>query len=441
MLPIRLTLPGLCLGLASACALAADYKPEAVSSGRVDSMMHLQQQTEQVEAEKINDVVYKATGFGNTFMVVTDDGNVIIDTSLALGNNMSALHKRLLSAVDDSPVHSIILTHGHDDHTGGVELWKGENTRVIGQQNMIELLNFQHRLASIFNQRNRAQYGYPPDLTQKPDTAVQNFAAPFLPDTTFDDHMHFTLGGVDFQLLHTPSETYDASSVWLPQYKTAFIGDMYYDAFPNMYTLRGTKPRWALDYVASINRILELQPETLLPSHGPAIYGKDKIRTALTHYRDAIQYVHDQTVLGMNQGKDVYTLMREIKLPDSFGLQETYGRVAWSVRGIYEGYLGWFDGQPVNMYDLPPEAIYPELVALAGGPKKVLDKARTLLAEGDNVRALRLVEAAISAQPDDQTALTLKIEILTELRKTSNNLNESGWLNFGIIKAKQALGN
>jgi len=66
--------------------------------------------------------------------------------------------------------------------------------------------------------------------------------------------------------LHTPGETPDALSVWVPKYKAAFVGDNVYDSFPNIYTLRGTTPRWALDYVASIDKILALSPEVVLPS-------------------------------------------------------------------------------------------------------------------------------------------------------------------------------
>ncbi len=57
------------------------YSPEALKSANVDPSMHLQQGINQIEAQKINSVIYKATGFGNTFMIVTGEGNVISDTS------------------------------------------------------------------------------------------------------------------------------------------------------------------------------------------------------------------------------------------------------------------------------------------------------------------------------------------------------------------------
>ena len=74
-------------------------------------------------------------------------------------------------------------------------------------------------------------------------------------------------------------------------------------------------PRPALNYVESINKVLALKPEIVLPSHGVPIVGAANVQRVLTQYRDAILYVHDATVRGMNEGKDVYTLMKEIKLP------------------------------------------------------------------------------------------------------------------------------
>ena len=131
-------------------SMADDYNPEALESGRVDPSLHLLQGSTQTEAQKVNEVIYKATGFGNTFMVVTDQGNVIVDTSLEA---MAPHHKKLLSAVSDGPIHSVILTHGHGDHTGGVALWREPETRVIAQENMVEFLHYQNRLSGMFNLR------------------------------------------------------------------------------------------------------------------------------------------------------------------------------------------------------------------------------------------------------------------------------------------------
>src|SRR5205814_5553158 len=120
---------------------------------------------------------------------------------------------------------------------------------------------------------------------------------------------------------------------------------------------------------------------------GQPIRGREEVKRRLTRYRDAILFVHDATVKGMNEGKDVFTLMREIRLPAALDVGESYGKLTWSIRGIYEGYAGWFDGNPSTMYETPPRAAYPELVALAGGADAIAARAQALAASNP-VRAL-----------------------------------------------------
>ena len=52
--------------------------------------------------------------------------------------------------------------------------------------------------------------------------------------------------------------------------------------------------------------------------------------------RDAMQWVHDRTVEGMEAGKDVYALMREVRLPEHFDVDEGYGKTSWNVRAIWK---------------------------------------------------------------------------------------------------------
>ncbi|HTG13895.1 MAG TPA: MBL fold metallo-hydrolase, partial [Blastocatellia bacterium] len=291
---------------------------------------------------KINDAIRMVLGFGNTFMVTTPEGNVIIDTSIAAH---ARVHHKLLRAESSAPIKYIILTHAHGDHTGGIPLWKEQGTQIIAQRNHVQFVHYQTRLGGFFAKRNAAQFGF--GLAEERAWAG-NYAARIEPTILFDDKYEFTLGGVKFELYRTPGETPDHLTVWVPQYKAAFSGDNYYESFPNIYTLRGTEPRWALDYVNSLNFVLGLKPEIVLPSHGRPIIGNAEITTRLTRYRDAILYVHDETVKGMNAGKDVYTLMREIKLPPALEVGESYGKLSWSIRGIYEGYIGWFDLNPAT---------------------------------------------------------------------------------------------
>ena len=393
---------------------------------------------DQSAATKVADNIWQAIGFGNTFLVTTPAGNVIIDTSIAFN---AALHTKLLRAVSDAPVRYIILTHAHGDHTGGVEAWKkfgSQDLQIIAQRNHVEFQHYQTRLKGFYDLRNAAQFGR--GVAGATGASPGNYAAKIQPTILFEDKHAFELGGLEFEVLSTPGETYDHATVWLPQLKAAFIGDNYYDSFPNIYTLRGTQPRWALDYVSSLNKLLALQPELVLPSHGMPIKGAEEIVKRVTRYRDAIRYVHDETVKGMNAGKDVWTLMREIRLPAALDIGESYGKLSWSVRGIYEGYVGWFDLNPATMYETPASAVHADLAQLAGGPDAVAQLARDKASAGASVEALHLSDVALAVDPTHRRALEAKLAALEKLRAECRNSNERGWLDYSISVVQAKLG-
>lgn len=209
---------------------------------------------------RVNEAISMVQGFGNTFMVATSEGNVIIDTSIAMH---ARKHHQLLTADNKGPIKYIILTHAHGDHTGGIPLWKEAGTQIIAHKNHVEFVHYQTRLAGFYGKRNAAQFGL---SIPAPATWAGNYGGKIEPTILFDDKYEFTLGGIKFELYRTPGETYDHLTVWIPKYKAAFTGDNYYESFPNIYTLRGTEPRWALDYVSSLNTVLRFNPELVLPA-------------------------------------------------------------------------------------------------------------------------------------------------------------------------------
>ena len=133
----------------------------------------------------------------------------------------------------------------------------------------------------------------------------------------------------------------------------------------------------------------------------------------------------------MNEGQDVFTLMREIKLPAELDIGETYGKVAWSVRGIYEGYVGWFDLNPATMYSASPNVADSELVNLAGGPETVAARSSAVTDGGDAVKGLRLADAALTRDPANRKALEAKLAAL----KRSKRKPATAWSTPGSVTA------
>ena len=112
------------------------------------------------------------------------------------------------------------------------------------------------------------------------------------------------------------------------------------------YAIRGTMHRDTLQWVAALDLMLDLKPDLMVPQHTRPLSGEEKIQETMTAYRDAIQFVHDQTVRFMNKGLSGRETAEVVRLPDHLAsrpyLTEYYGTVEWSVKAVYHGYLGWF---------------------------------------------------------------------------------------------------
>lgn len=385
-------------------------------------------------ATEIAPRIWMSPGLSNSYLVGTTAGRVVINTGMGFEG---AVHRALYDAVDPSPTAYVILTQGHYDHVGGIDHFlgtdpAGRTTEVVAQADWARWRDDNERLAafrvnnSAFAFMDRVLAGMKATKERFPD-ASQAQGVP-TPTVVVEEGLSLQVGDRRFELIAVPGgETTDSLVVWLPEERICFSGNTFGPLFahvPNLVTIRGDRYRDALTTIATIETVRALGAETLVTGHFEPIHGAAVIDGELGRLRDAVQYVHDQTVAGMNAGTDVRTLMRTITLPEELDIGEGYGKVSWNVRAIWENYAGWFHHtSTTELYPVGPESVHADLVALAGAPA-LAQRAAERLADGDLLEAIHLAEI-VRDLPEARAVLVGAHE---QLLAAATNFWERSWL-------------
>jgi alkyl sulfatase BDS1-like metallo-beta-lactamase superfamily hydrolase len=392
---------------------------------------------------RVTSQIYVAINYAisNVIFVVTDESVVVIDSSESLTTARAILSD--FRKVCELPISYVIYTHFHGDHIHGTKVFHNPGTRVISQkllprelQSTISLLGYRGRADAL-------QFGAGLDLadrgvtharTQRQairlDQVVSGGAPPYNPrgymppDITFDEEYGFSEGGVDFELYHTQGETVDHLMVWVPSMKALAPGDLFYWGFPMLSSpMKPDRPilAWAL----SLDRMRELRPELLIPSHSRPLDGNERINKILTNYAQAIRFVHDETLNGINQWLPVEQIRRRVRLPEELAklpyLREGYGKVAWAVNGVFRQYTGWYDFNPATLRRNPRGLLERTVIAACGGAGLLNKQARAAFEADRHQLVLELTDIVLAAQPRNEVAAELRIASLRKLGGASQN--------------------
>lgn len=398
-----------------------------------------------VEVRQLADNVWQARGVGNTHLITTSEGHVVYDTGLS---TQAAKQRRLLlEAVPDLPVTHVVVSHSHADHAGGAKVWLEPGMELVAHHEFEEEQRYLKELEPFYWGRNRMLF---PFMPEEPPTIDLLAYGGLEPTMTVDQPNVLTIeqGGTVFELLATPgAEGADNLTLWLPKEKIFFSGDFFgpnFPQFPNVFTMRGEKIRKPIEYITSLNQVIALEPEMIVPSHQDPIVGKERIKADLVKMRDAVQYVHDRTMEGMNAGKTVYQLMEEIALPPELQMTQVHGRVSWAVKSIWEYYATWFHWDTTTeLYPVPRSALFPEITELAGADA-LTDAGEAHIAAGRNVEAIHLLEIVTTADPGQRRAQEAlrraHVNLRDEAIATTNNTYEIDWLSLRIRQIDELLG-
>jgi alkyl sulfatase BDS1-like metallo-beta-lactamase superfamily hydrolase len=426
-----------CMALVMALAITPNAATAQQSAQTSAQTLALHARTQELRRDmvRVSDRVYTAVGYSpaNISMIVGDSGVIFIDTGMAPPHAAQALAD--FRQITDLPVVAIIYTHGHGDHTGGAGvLAQGATPQVWAREGFgSEGDAFASAGLTIQNVRGDRQGGFrlPPEQRINNGIALA-FAPPrapaggsvfsgnqsLAPTHSFSgERQTLEIAGVTLEMVAAPGETEDQLYVWLPEGRVLFSGDNFYGSWPNAYAIRGTPYRDVRAWANANDTMLREGAVAMVPGHTRPILGEAEVAQALTDYRDAINFVVDKTIEGMNLGLTPDELVGYVRLPENLAskpyLGEYYGNVEWAVRAIFQGYLGWFDGNPTNLFSLPPQEQARRMAALAGGQEELMLQARTALAQGDAVWAAQLADHLIALDPQGRDQKIIKADALT----------------------------
>lgn len=447
---MRLTI----IALTSFFVLAAcDDSAKDGGAVHVDAHDALSAHTQEFRKEviEVTEGVHVAVGFGlaNSIMIEGDDGVIIIDTMESRSEAEAV--KAEFQKISTKPIKGVIITHNHTDHIFGSSVFapRGSDVPVYAHETtefyidrIINVINdaIFKRSMRMFGQMlpdgELINAGIGPELKYAPEEMALT-----RPTHTFKETMDLEIAGVEIRLVHAPGETADQLFVYLPEKRVLMPGDNFYRAFPNLYTIRGTAYRDVMDWAKSLDKMRALRPEHLVPSHTRPVSDEEHVYETLTAYRDAIQYVHDQTIRYINNGDTPDQIVEKVHLPDHLAqnpwLQEFYGTVEWSVRSIFTGYLGWFDGNAATLHKLPAQERANRIAKAFEGTDGLGAAAQSALDAGDHLWAAELAHELLQLNPQDSAASAIKASAYRAL--AAKHVSANG-RNYYLSQAREADG-
>jgi alkyl sulfatase BDS1-like metallo-beta-lactamase superfamily hydrolase len=208
------------------------------------------------------------------------------------------------------------------------------------------------------------------------------------------------------------------------------VGDLFIWASPNAGNPQKVQ-RYPREWAAALRLIAELPAEVLCPGHGPPIFGRDRVRRAVTETAELLESLVGQTLAVMNDGGTLEDALASVRAPPELlarpYLRPIYDEPEFIVRNVWRLYGGWWDGDPSHLKPARAGVLARELAALSGGAQRLAERATELASGGgDLALACHLAETAWLAAPDDAGIARMRAEVYTRRLRGETSLMARG---------------
>jgi cyclase len=224
-----------------------------------------------------------AQGVSNAGLVVGDDHAMLLDATGAPlhAKNFIAEAKK---AAGNKPFRRLINTHHHGDHVNGNQFFAP-----------IEIISHPYCRDEV----RKAVSTTPARWEKREGFADGTEERRLVPPTaTFDGKMVYHYGDSPVEIYHPgPAHTYGDLLVYLPKYKILFASDIgFFYVAPFAHNAHVGK------WLETIDAILKMDVETIVPGHGP-IGGKKELSEMAEYFRTLQREVRPRYEAGMPPGR------------------------------------------------------------------------------------------------------------------------------------------
>lgn len=388
---------------------------------------------------EVTENIYQVRGFdlSNITFIKSKDGWIVFDPLISPGTAKAALDL-VNKELGERPVVAIVYSHSHIDHYGGAtgivtaEDVKAGKVQVIAPEHFTEHAVSENVIAGNAMGRRavymygallprNARGGVNGGLGQTTSTGLAGLIIPTHEVTKTGEEI--TIDGVTMVFQLTPgSEAPAEMNTWFPASKALWMAENTTNTMHNILTLRGAQVRDALKWSSFINETMETwgnEVEVKFQSHHWPLWGNDKIIPYFKKQRDIYKFIHDQSVRLMNLGYNGEEISEMITLPaeleNNWATRGYYGSLRHNSRAVYQRYMGWYNGHPSDLNNLPPEMAAKKYVDFMGGETQVLNKAQQSFDKGEYRWVAEVMKHAVFANPENKPARELLADALEQL--------------------------